>query len=49
MGRASTSDLVLLREGLDSLQALVDDHNKRSEALCKHLPPYWRTGDVPDA
>ena len=28
-----------------SLQELVDDHNKRSEALCKHLPAHWRTGN----
>ena len=36
-------------EELGSLQALINNHNKRSEALCKHLPPYWQTGDVPDA
>ena len=30
------------------LKELVDDHNTRSMALCKHLPSYWRSGE-PDA
>ena len=37
----------LMRKGSCSAQALVDDHNVRSERICAYLPAWWKTGDAP--
>lgn len=31
-----------------SLQELITEHTARSAALCKHLPPWYRSGNQPE-